>query len=410
MTPPRPWLLLPVVFPLACWGGGSAATPDSIARYQALVDRLEAVHGAYGEPLVEARLALGRAHQRAGDHAAALPVLQDAWQAVRVNQGLYSMEQAAVLETVIAANTALGDTAALRRNYQYLLWLHRRNQGARGAAPAAVAARIGQWHLDLYRAAPPASTVEPLVAADELYERALRRLPEDAPPATRARLLYPAAVVNRHLAEDVQNPMVSHRQIRAAMLPHGRGSPYVNETAVRQYYAYQAFHKGRRALHELVEMYEQRLPAALEEYVEALVFTGDWLTVLRRVGSGARFYQRAHAVLAEHRPRAAHLSALLETPQPIEYLPPPGTAAPAAGKDSYYADALLDVPASGWPQNIRILAVHPPEQADLPQRARRAIAAVRYRPRFQDGRPAAAADVSLRYVFRHKKERARIRF
>lgn len=410
MTSPRPWLLLPVVFPLACWGGGVAAAPGSITRHQALVDRLEATHGAYGARLVEARLALGLAHQRAGDHAAALPVLRDAWQALRVNQGLYSMEQAAVLEAVIAANAALGDTAALRRNYQYLLWLHRRNQGERGAEPAAVAARIGQWYLDLYRAAPPASTVEPLAAADELYERALRRLPEDAPPGTRARLLYQAAVVNRHLAEDVQNPMLSHRQIRAAMLPHGRGNPYVNETAVRQYYAYQAFHKGRRALQEIVEMYEQRLPAALEEYVEALVFTGDWLTVQRRAGSGARFYQRARAVLAEHRPRAAHLAALLETPQPIEYLPPPGAAAVAAVKDGCYADALLDVPASGRPQNIRILAVHPPGHADLPQRARRAIAAVRYRPRFQAGRLAATADIRLRYVFRHKKECARIRF
>ena len=122
--------------------------------------------------------------------------------------------------------------------------------------------RVGQWYFDLYNFSPPNTTVEPLIAADDLYAKALKILPEDAPPRDRADILYKVAVINHHVAEDVQDPMLSHQEIREAMIPHGRGSPYFNETAVRQYYADQSFHKGKRALKRIVETYEKPCPTA----------------------------------------------------------------------------------------------------------------------------------------------------
>ena len=67
------------------------------------------------------------------------------------------------------------------------------------------------------------------------------------------------------------------------MIPHGRGSPYVNEAGVREYYAYQSFYKGKRALTRIIETYEKTLPDGIMDYARALVFMGDWLTVQRRV-------------------------------------------------------------------------------------------------------------------------------
>ena len=136
----------------------------------------------------------------------------------------------------------------------------------------------------------------------------------------------------------------------------------------------------------------------------ALVFMGDWLTVQRRVLEGAHLYQRAWAALEEHDADPALVDELFGEPQPIEQLPVPGEPEPQVGADSYYVDALLDVPKSGWPTNIRIQAIHSPEETTLIRRAERGIAATRYRPRYRNGQPVASTDVPLRFVFKHKDQ------
>ena len=377
---------------------------QSIARYETRIAELEAAEGPHAAELVEVRQSLGLLHQQAGDHGQAIAVLRDALQSVRINDGLHSMSQVAILEAIIDSQVALGARDDLRRNYEYLFWLYQRNYGDYSAGLVPVIKRVGQWYFDLYNFSPPNTTVEPLIAADDLYAKALKILPEDAPPRDRADILYKVAVINHHVAEDVQDPMLSHREIREAMIPHGRGSPYLNEAAVRQYFADQSFHKGKRSLKRIIETYEKTLPDGIMDYTRALVFMGDWLTVQRRVWEGARQYQRAWAALEEHDADPALVDELFGEPQPIEQLPIPGEPEPQAGADSYYVDALLDVPESGWPHNIRIQAVHPPGETTLIPRAERGIAATRYRPRYRNGHPVATTDVPLRFVFKHKDQ------
>ena len=376
----------------------------SIARYETRVAELEAAEGPHAAELVEVRQGLGLLHQQAGDHGQAIAVLRDALQSVRVNEGLYSMSQVAILEAIIDSQVALGARDDLRRNYEYLFWLYQRNYGDHSAGLVPVIKRVGQWYFDLYNFSSPNTTVEPLIAADALYAKALKILPEDAPSRDRADILYKVAVINHHVAEDVQDPMLSHQEIREAMIPHGRGSPYLNETAVRQYYADQSFHKGKRSLKRIIETYEKTLPDGIMDYTRALVFMGDWLTVQRRVLEGARLYQRAWAALKEHDADQTQVDELFGEPQPIEQLPIPGEPAPQAGADNYYVDALLDVPKSGWPTNIRIQAIHPLGETTLIQRAERGIAATRYRPRYRNGQPVVTSDVPLRFIFKHKDQ------
>ena len=377
---------------------------QSIARYETRIAELEAAEGPHAAELVEVRQSLGLLHQQAGDHGQAIAVLRDALQSVRINDGLHSMSQVAILEAIIDSQVALGARDDLRRNYEYLFWLYQRNYGDYSAGLVPVIKRVGQWYFDLYNFSPPNTTVEPLIAADDLYAKALKILPEDAPPRDRADILYKVAVINHHVAEDVQDPMLSHREIREAMIPHGRGSPYLNEAAVRQYFADQSFHKGKRSLKRIIETYEKTLPDGIMDYTRALVFMGDWLTVQRRVWEGGRQYQRAWAALEEHDADPALVDELFGEPQPIEQLPIPGEPEPQAGADNYYVDALLDVPESGWPHNIRIQAVHPPGETTLIPRAERGIAATRYRPRYRNGHPVATTDVPLRFVFKHKDQ------
>ena len=385
-------------------GPEATAPTRSIARYETRIAELEAAEGPHAPELFEVRQSLGLLHQQAGDHRQAIAILRDALQSVRVNEGLHSMSQVAILEAIIDSNLALDARDELRRNYEYLFWLYQRNYGDHNAGLVPVIKRVGQWYFDLYNFSPPNTTVEPLIAADDLYAKALKILPEDAPPRDRADILYKVAVINHHVAEDMQDPMLSHREIREAMIPHGRGSPYLNETAVRQYYADQSFHKGKRSLKRIIETYEKTLPDGLMDYARALVFMGDWLTVQRRVLEGARLYQRAWTALKEYNADQTQVDELFGDPQPIEQLPIPGEPETEAAEDSYYVDALLDVPKSGWPTNIRIQAIHPPEETTLIRRAERGIAATRYRPRYRNGQPVATTDIPLRFIFKHKDQ------
>ena len=396
-----PGVYLPVSHALEQSG---TAQQQSIARYEARIADLEAAKGPHAEELIEVRRSLGLLLQQAGEHGRAVEALQGALQSVRVNEGLYSMSQAPVLEAIIDSHVALSARDELRRDYEYLFWLYQRNYGERNAGLVPVIKRIGQWYFDLYSFSPPNTTVEPLLAADDLYARALKILPEDDPSPDRIHILYKVAVINHHVAEDVQDPMLSHREIREAMIPHGRTTPYLNEIAVRRYYADQSFYKGKRSLTRIVESYEAKLPDTIEEYARALVFMGDWLTVQRRVNEGSRMYRKAWTALAGHDPDPALADELFGEPQPIEQLPIPGEEEPETGADSYYADALLDVPESGWPRNIRIRTIHPPEETTLLKRAERGIAATRYRPRYRDGQPVATTDVPLRFIFKHKDQ------
>ena len=398
-------LLLGVYLPVShALEQSGARQQQSVARYEARIADLEAAGGAHAGELIEVRRSLGLLLQQAGEHGRALEALQEALQSVRVNEGLHSMSQAPVLEAIIDSHVALNARDELRRDYEYLFWLYRRNYGERNPGLAPVIKRIGQWYFDLYNFSPPNTTVEPLLAADDLYAKALEIFPEDDPSPDRIHILYKVAVINRHVADDVQDPMLSHREIREAMIPRGRTAPYLNETAVRRHYADQSFYKGKRSLKRIVEYYEANLPDTSAEYARALVFMGDWLTVQRRVMEGSRMYRRAWTALAGHDAPPALADELFGEPQPIEQLPIPGEEEPEAGADSYYADALLDVPESGWPRNIRIQAVHPPEETSLLKRAERGIAATRYRPRYRNGQPVATTDVPLRFIFKYKDQ------
>ena len=398
-------LLLPGIYLPASHTQEQAGAPQqtTIVRYESRIAELESAGGPHAEELIEARQSLGLLLQQAGEHGRAVQALQGALQSLRVNEGLYSLSQAPILEAIIDSHVALGARDELRKDYEYLFWLYQRNYGERNAGLVPVIKKIGQWYFDLYNLSPPNTTVEPLIAADDLYSKALDILPDDAPSRDRADILYKVAVINHHVAEDVQDPMLSHREIREAMIPHGRTAPYLNEIAVRQYYADQSFYKGKRSLKRIVEAYEANLPDTIEEYARALVFMGDWLTVQRRVNQGARMYREAWSALAGHG-APLQLDELFGEPQPIEQLPIPGQAELEAGADSYYADALLDVPESGWPRNIRIRAIHPPEETTLLKRAERGIAATRYRPRYRNGQPVATTDVPLRFIFKHKEQ------
>ena len=69
----------------------------------------------------------------------------------RVNEGLYSTSQLLILEQLIESNIASADWEEVDRNYQQLLWIHKRNYDAGDPRLLPVVDMVGRWKLKAYK-------------------------------------------------------------------------------------------------------------------------------------------------------------------------------------------------------------------------------------------------------------------
>ncbi|HEU4616979.1 MAG TPA: tetratricopeptide repeat protein [Gammaproteobacteria bacterium] len=93
---------------------GRAAT-GAPARERELSERIEqerSLHGPRSERLIGPLNALGLLYEEDGDHALAITAFEQARQLVRVHYGLYSLEEAPLLQRLVENAAAAGDSAS----------------------------------------------------------------------------------------------------------------------------------------------------------------------------------------------------------------------------------------------------------------------------------------------------------
>jgi len=120
----------------------------TIRRYRDLVTRLEVEGGAYNPALTEPLLELGVAMQQAGMHAEAIDLLKRGVHLARVNNGLYSKIQLALLEAEIKSHIALGQFAKADDRQRYLYRVQQRTLKDSGRGFALM--RQARWQRRAY--------------------------------------------------------------------------------------------------------------------------------------------------------------------------------------------------------------------------------------------------------------------
>jgi tetratricopeptide (TPR) repeat protein len=376
-----------------------AAEAAGVAEFEAQVAELEAAGGAYNPQLAEALTSLGNAQRQLGQLEIAAATLQRALHVARVNDGLHNPKQLPLLQSLLDVHEAIGDAESVDRDYQQIYWVRRRNAAGDRALLAPLVAEIGIGRLRAYETAPAQSGIRHLIKADALYDMALRNL--DDPANTAAAddaLIYHAAVVNHRLALEMGRSRIGFHDLRAAMIENGREVFEVYEQQARASLFQQFFLKGEWLAKQIVARTGARAAAEPVAHAEALRFLGDFYFSFRRDVDARREYRKALDVL-QRNGRVADEARLFGTPEPVTSLSAPGDDPVPAAAGSHLVEALLDVDEDGWPGNIQVQRTQPEHDAELAQRGARALQAVRYRPRFADGRPAAATGVSGRYLF-----------
>lgn len=372
-------------------------TARTLQSYDEQIARLEAQGGALNPLLAEALLAAGAVYSAAGRHDEALQVYRRALHISRVNEGLHNLAHAHIVERILESGEALGDIEAQYRDFRFLYWIHRRNLDAGDPRLVSVADRIARWGLGLRVAGEYA--LEQLLYAEVRNKEVIDMLearPED-PPGRLLTALYRSAVFNYYLAVDALSGSISITDNRAKLMQAGRRVFDAEEWQARYALADESFERGRSALSRIEEITTASLDREPARHAEALVFGGDWYNAFQQPRQAVRRYRDAWKLLADRGLRE-ELDRVFGRPHRVGPLSVPGEEYVVTPSEEYVV-ALIRVPASGRPRDIRIVLTEPPDDARLARRASRSLSSTVFRPRFEDGEPVVTTDLPVRVYF-----------
>ena len=376
-------------------------TTPELTEYESALARLETEGGPFNPQLAEIMISAAAILTEIGRYGDAVTLLHRALQIHRIEIGLYDLSHVEILERIIENDFAMGDADALDRDYQHMYWVYRRNFGADDPRLVPLLEHIADQRIRAYHAAGRGhGTLHHAILADQMNDRA-RELLEPVAAEQEPRYLAAlqrTAVINYLVAKDALDAFVSTHEIRAAMLEAKRPMFDTDDVQVRRQIAEDAFYKGALALRDatrLVKKHEREDPVAL---AAALAYEGDWYWLFRRRWDASRRYDDAWEVLTGRAVPAEEVARLFGQPRRLEpLLMPDETETPRGYRG--WVEGTIEVPDTGWPDQIRITSSYPPFAPELRDRGLLGIAGIIYRPRMEAGKPVVTSDVPIRYYF-----------
>lgn len=438
IKPIRAWSVI-LVFSLlfGVWGHADDApagvhAPDtreparSIAEYEQEIRKREAEHGVYDPATGEYLLSVGLVYQNDGMHEEAAQAFRRALQIKRVNEGLQSAGQLLILEQLIKSNIAGGDWEEVDRNYQQLLWIHKRNYDPGDLRLLPVVDVVGRWKLKAYKENLLDGGAIRLIGESEKLFRDTIAILERQYGEHDPRLidpLYGRALTNYQYAIEVANtpqdefhgagsPTRSRLICRTVPAPGGGARRICNTVRVPDpgYYASQSnnrdFALGQRvmaagkALRRIVQIHEANPDLPLDSHARALAHLGDWNLLRGKKTTAYAHYKSAYQLLADSGGHEETIKELFGRPHnlPTLRLSLPEVDEKLEEEKSTFVLASFDVSRSGRAKNVQVIESEPEDATSARRKARKTIKGRLYRPRFENGEPVATVGNKIRIV------------
>ena len=372
-----------------------------IQNYEQMIAQLESSGGVYQGQISEVLSSLGASYQSLGRHTDAIAAFQRALHISRVNDGLYSLNQLAILEKLIESNSKLQDWKSLDNNYHNLYWISKRHYGENNPQMLALIERIGRWHLRAYELQPKGESFSHLLEAEHMYNKAVEiiELQNGLQDIRLINALYGIALTNYQIAAEVSNAE-DFEDIRSGYRDTDRTRRLLQAEQARQDLIMQSFTKGKDAMNHIVDIHANNPILPVDTHAMALTHLGDWFLLFNKRNSAAETYDQAYQLLHNEGIDQSSIDQLFGQPRTL-----PAIRLPVQKEDELipenpaYVLASFDVSAAGKAQNIQIIEANPSDDVSHQRRARKSIAATRFRPRYENGIPVITTGVNLRYVF-----------
>ena len=390
----KAWLVVAAIAAVGIAAGARAADDESASADRLLkitepllasIAEAEARNGPYSASLIDLLTSLGLAYQENGEDVLALAVLDRALYLKRVNEGLFGMDQAVLLERLIASELAIGRVDSAEDLRGKLLELARRNrQDERSAAIFREAAERENDRYEAYvREGLPAtfSLGDPMAAQREA-----------AGGVWRARRLY-----NEAIWALVGNPRENRAEL-AELEKEVARTYYLEASGRSRWYGgmYDPLYDLGLMSHKRLVDYSEVMasPSAAVDYARALVELADWSLLFSRNGTAVKRYAEAYDLLVQQRVSSASIEEFFPAATPV-FLPafaPPLEGVAFAGSTGY-VDVDFEIGKYGQPRKVTIVEVAGDDAAAISKQLAFAIGNGRFRPSpVNDG-----AEYRLRY-------------
>jgi tetratricopeptide (TPR) repeat protein len=331
----------------------------------------EARNGPLSTNLVDLLTSLGLAYQENGEDVLAVAVLDRALFLKRVNEGLFGIDQAALVQRLIDSELAIGRVDSAAELREKLLELARRNSGDPRAAAIfrdAAERQLGEYERYLRGEIPPTLTIGGAPGPQQIA----------AASVWLARRHY-----NEAIGTLVRN--AGEHQAELDELEEGLTRTYYLEASNRHRW-YQGVGDPLYALGLVshlrrIQYTEVGSPTAVD-YAQALIELADWSLLFSRNGTAVKRYAEAYAFLVERRVPAASIEQLFPTDTPVflpAFAPPPFDGAAVAGSTGY-VDVDFEIGKYGQPRKVTLIGAVGADAAAVSKSVVAAINNGRFRP------------------------------
>ena len=396
-APHRQAAVLPAPAPRPTRHVATGDLAADIEKRLAAIDAEQARTSERSPTLVDPLQSLAAVYEDAGNHEAAIATLQQAIWILRVNSGLFSLDQVDAVESLMAVRQANGQHAEAASLQGYLQQLATRNP--EDARVASLMSRLADAEvasaLELINPPPPPQfsvTLNDVPRPSVIRSPSLRAL-------LAARRHYAAAILAgiRNGSENLPELISLENRLIDTLyfeLAHPRLRYYEDGYSHFERYEPLTF-LGVRMLQSKIDD-TVKLRQSSVAVAKAMIELGDWYLVFSINGAALEQYKAAHDVLvADGVPQSSIDGILSPEVPPVLPFPLDAPERPHHG----YVDAAIEVGPYGNARNIDVLATSDNTPRIIEKRLRQYLERSRIRPRFVDGQIARSDRFSARFYY-----------
>ena len=375
---------------------------NSIREYSEIVESIEESGGVWASGLSEQLASIGELEQQQDNHPGAIAAFDRSIHISRISNGLHTLDQIPMLESMIDSYLVLGDWEQVDLYNNYLFFVQQKAYGSEDPRIIPVLDRLATWNMQAFNLGYGESLAVRLSSAQLLFRAAAR-------------------LVGRHFGRDderfvryLRNLAISSYQVarypeyRSEVdRPEFRGTQELLADRLNQGGSIlpQGYGLGEAALRGIIEYYEQN-SQDVYSIAEVITHLGDWHLLFDRRRSADFYYLRAWEMLAAEENAEELVQKLFGQVTLIPtYVQEPRNLnihVNSASIETFnfdYADVELDVTALGQARSIEVLSEETQENKLMLSRLRREVRSSRFRPILEGGVPIRSGRHQFRYRY-----------
>lgn len=381
-----------------------------VSRVRTALEDIEAYQAEYGPHslgLVPLLRTLADIHQGLGDFGEAISVLDRAQDIVRRWEGLDSLDQAEIIEQIIAIRMAIAPNEESIDEETHLRELVRRNPA--DPRNVGILVNMAGRQMDVVRellinGLPPEIAINvnvfdsgnsrqfsPPRDARSMAASILRRARSTYGSAMREAIAANSADISELF--ELETSVIDTYYLELMNMRFRRGGQSYRGAG-------QLFYQGNGALEARLEN-TQRYRDTPEAVTRALVELADWQLMFGAFGHALDRYEEIAADLRARGGNEALVDAIFSPAVPVPLPALPANASIVGGRNDVqgYVDVEIEINRFGGVHYVKVTGQSDNATASIERRLKRFVYQTRFRPRYVDGEWLREDRFNLRYVF-----------